>query len=113
MCEVAQRKEGFLTSQTSFGMTVACNCVRRGGGKTKSKASGIEGLSYRWGYWYSASMRRVPDSSKAVAKDLDFLIRISPNCFSWERATACSLTISRTARKATIMAWREGQASKN
>src|SRR5208282_293450 len=64
-------------------------------------------------YWYSASMRRAPEASKAVSKDLDFLIRMSANCFSWWRETAWSLTISRRARKATIMAWREGQASKN
>jgi hypothetical protein len=65
-------------------------------------------------YWYSWSMWRIaPFSSKATSKALDFLTRMSANCFSWVRSTAWSLTISRTAKNATIMAWREGQASKN
>src|SRR5579859_1650304 len=65
-------------------------------------------------YWYSWSMwRMAPFSSKATSKALAFFTSMSANWFSWARSTAWSLTISRTARKATIMAWREGQASKN
>ncbi len=36
-------------------------------------------------------MRRVPDSSKATSKDLAFLTRMSPNCFSWTRSNGLEL----------------------
>ena len=45
----------------------------------------------RENYWYSASMRRAPDSSKATSKDLAFLMRISPNCFSWTQGDGLEL----------------------
>ena len=54
-----------------------------------------------------------PLASKATSKALAFFTRMSENCLSWARATAWSFTISRTARNATIIACREGQASKN
>lgn len=72
--------------------------------ETDVPVKGAQAKAYATGYWYSASMRRVPVSSKATSKALAFLTMISPNCFSWARATAWSLTISRTARNATIMA---------
>src|SRR5439155_11036046 len=65
-------------------------------------------------YLYSSSISLIPPaSSKTKSNILCFLTRISPNCFSCTSATACSFTISRTARNATIIAWRDGQASKN
>src|SRR5689334_8408580 len=65
-------------------------------------------------YLYSSStIRNAPCSSNATSKLLPFFTTISPNIFSCTSSTACSFTISSTARNATIIACREGQASKN
>src|SRR6266850_1618037 len=65
-------------------------------------------------YLYSSSICLIPPlSSNAKSNILCFRTRISPNCFSCASATACSFTISSTARNATIIACREGHASKN
>src|SRR5579863_5112534 len=65
-------------------------------------------------YLYSSSTCRIaPFSSSTASNALAFFNKISPNCFSCTIAMACSFTISSTARNATIIACREGHASKN
>src|SRR5216684_5638137 len=65
-------------------------------------------------YLYSSSICLIPPlSSNTKSNILCFRTKISPNCFSCTSATACSFTISSTARNATIIACREGHASKN
>src|SRR3981189_3336179 len=65
-------------------------------------------------YLYSSSICLIPPaSSNAKSNILCFRTRISPNCFSCTSATACTFTISKTAKNATIIACREGHASKN
>src|SRR5712692_5371746 len=51
--------------------------------------------------------------AKTTSNILCLRSRISPNSCCCTITTACSRTSSSTARNATIMAWREGQASKN
>ena len=61
----------------------------------------------------SSTILIAPLSSNTTSNALPFFSMMSPNIFSCTRATACSFTISSTARNATIIACREGHASKN
>src|SRR5260370_40801395 len=74
----------------------------------------ITSLLLSFDYLYSSSICLIPPlSSKTKSNILCFRTKISPNCFSCTSATACNFTISKTAMNATIIACREGQASKN
>src|ERR1019366_8341462 len=54
-----------------------------------------------------------PSAANTVSNILCFLSRISLKCSDCISTTACSRTISSTARNATIIAWRVAHASKN